>query len=59
MKKLIPLVLGVWVVALVGCTTTPATTTTTTSTTTKKTTAKVDPTIDNTRTTNSMSLGPR
>jgi hypothetical protein len=59
MKKLIPFVLGVWVLAMVGCT---ATTTTTTSTTTerqKTPSARVDPTIDNTRSTNNMNLGPR
>jgi hypothetical protein len=52
MKKLIPVVLGVWPVALVGCTTT------TTSTTERKTTARMDPTIDNTRTTNRLNVGP-
>ena len=50
MKKLIPVVLGVWVVAVVGCTTTTTTTTTQKQKTT--TTARTDPTIDNTRTTN-------
>ena len=59
MKKLIPFVLTVCAVAMVGCT---ATTTTTTSTTTERQrtpTARVDPTIDNTRTTNPTNLGPR
>jgi hypothetical protein len=49
MKKLIPLVLGVWVIALVGCTTTAPSTTTTT--TTRQTNATVDPTLSNSRTT--------
>jgi len=55
MKKLIPVVLGVWVIALVGCT---ATTETTTTTTQREPSAHMDPTIDNTRTTNSLNLGP-
>jgi hypothetical protein len=59
MKKLIPLVLGVWVVAMVGCTTTPTTTTTTTTRTERQTNARMDPTIDNTRTTNPANMGPR
>ena len=59
MKKLIPFVLGVWVIALVGCTTTTTTTTpasTTTTTTTRQTNASMDPTLNNSRTTmpNSM-----
>jgi len=60
MKKLIPLVLGVWMVAMIGCTTTKAPTTTTT-TTTKKTNASLDPSISNTRSNpTSMSVrGPR
>ena len=57
MKKLIPVVLGVWMVAMVGCTTTTTTTTTQKQKTT--TTARTDPTIDNTRTTNVQNLGPR
>ena len=56
MKKLIPVVLGVWVIALVGCTTTE-TATTTTTTTQRQTSARLDPTIDNTRTTNAINLG--
>lgn len=58
MKKLIPVVLGVWMVAMVGCT---ATTTTTTTTQQQRTTttARTDPTIDNTRTTTPVNLGPR
>jgi hypothetical protein len=58
MKKFIPLVLGVWMVAMVGCTTT-APTTTTTTTTTKQTNASLDPTLENTRSTNTINLGPR
>jgi hypothetical protein len=60
MKKLIPLVLGVWMVAIVGCTTTTTAPTTTTTTTTKKeTNASVDPTLSNSRTTTPTNLGPR
>jgi hypothetical protein len=57
MKKLIPLVLGVWVVAIVGCTTT--TTTTPATTTTRQTNANMNPAMDNTRTTPPTNLGPR
>jgi hypothetical protein len=57
MKKLIPFVLGVWVIALVGCTTAPSTTTTTT--TTRQTNASVDPTLANSRTTQMTNRGPR
>ena len=62
MKKLIPFVLGVWVIALVGCTTTTtAPSTTTTTTTTRQTNASLDPTLNNSRTTQptSMSNAPR
>jgi hypothetical protein len=59
MKKLIPLVLGVWVVAIVGCTTTTAPTTTTTTTTKKQTTASLNPSVDSTRTTTMSDRGPR
>ena len=62
MKKLIPLVLGVWMVAMVGCTTTTTTapsTTTTTTTTKKQTTARTDPTIDANRTERMPMNGPR
>ena len=52
MKKLIPLVLGVWVIAMVGCTTTTTTpSTTTTTTTTRQNNARLDPTLSNSRTT--------
>lgn len=61
MKKLIPFVLGVWVIALVGCTTTTTTTpaSTTTTTTTRQTNASLDPTISNTRTSRTTNRGPR
>lgn len=59
MRKLITLLLGVWMLAIVGCTTTTPTTTTTTTTTKQQTNASIDPTISNTRSTNTMSLGPR
>ena len=60
MKKLIPFVLGVWVIALIGCTTTTTTTTpATTTTTTKKTSASLDPTLSNSRTTQMTNRGPR
>jgi hypothetical protein len=59
MKKLIPVVLGVWVIALVGCTTTETTTSTTTRERQTTTSAAMDPTIDNTRSTNPITLGPR
>jgi hypothetical protein len=54
MKKFIPLVLGVWMVAMVGCTTT-----TTTTTTTKQTNASLDPTISTSRTERMPERGPR
>jgi hypothetical protein len=57
MTKLIPLVLGVWVIALLGCTTTETTTSTTTRE--RQTSASLDPTIDNTRSTNRINFGPR
>jgi hypothetical protein len=56
MKKLIPLVLGVWVVALVGCTTTSETTTTTTE---RQTNARMDPMVDANRTERMPMNGPR
>jgi hypothetical protein len=60
MKKLIPLVLGVWVVALVGCTTTTtAPTTTTTTTTQRQTNARIDPTLDMNRPQSVPMNGPR
>lgn len=60
MKKLIPVVLGVWVVALVGCTTTTETTTTTTSTTEqRRPSATMDPTYNMNRTERMPSVGPR
>ncbi|HEX4640140.1 MAG TPA: hypothetical protein VH252_02080 [Chthoniobacterales bacterium] len=61
MKKLIPLVLGVWVIALVGCTTTTTTTpsATTTTTTTRQTNATFDPTISNSRSAPMPVRGPR
>jgi hypothetical protein len=57
MKKLIPIVLGVWMVALVGCTTTTETSTTTTTKT--PTTARMDPMIDANRTERMPMNGPR
>lgn len=59
MKKLIPFVLGVWMVALVGCTTTTETTTTTSTTTRTPTSAHMDPTIDANRTERMPMNGPR
>jgi len=58
MKKLIPLVLGVWGIALVGCATTE---TTTTSTTTRErtTNASMDPTYNMNRTERMPATGPR
>ena len=56
MKKLIPLVLGVWIVAMVGCTTTETTTTTTTQ---PQTNARMDPMIDANRTERMPERGPR
>jgi hypothetical protein len=55
MKKLIPLVLVVWTVALVGCTPTTETTTTTTQ---RQTSAHMDPTIDANRTERMSNRGP-
>jgi hypothetical protein len=59
MKKFIPFVLTVWVVALVGCTTTTTPTTTSTTTTTRQTNATLDPTLGNTRTAPMTDRGPR
>ena len=60
MKKLIPVVLGVWVIALVGCTTTTETTTTTTrQTAPKQPSATVDPMYNANRTERMPMLGPR
>jgi hypothetical protein len=61
MKKLIPFVLGVWVIALVGCTTTTTapSTTKTTTTTTSQNRPSVDPTLSNSRTTQMTDRGPR
>ena len=60
MKKLIPFVLGVCLVALAGCTTTTTTpSTTTTTTTTRKTNASMDPSLANSRTTQMTNRGPR
>lgn len=58
MKKLIPLVLGVWVIALVGCTT-PSETSTTTTTTQRQTNASMDPTVDMNRPQRLPERGPR
>jgi len=58
MKRLIPLVFGVWAMALVGCTTTTETSSTTT-TTQRQTNARMDPTIDTNRTERMSDLGPR
>jgi hypothetical protein len=58
MKKLIPLVLGVWVVALVGCTATTETTTTTT-TQQRQPSATVDATTSMSRTERMPERGPR
>jgi hypothetical protein len=58
MKKLIPLVLGVWMAAVVGCTTT-STTTTSTTTRQRQPNASIDPTLDNTRSPSPMNMGPR
>jgi hypothetical protein len=63
MKKLIPFVLGVWVIALVGCTTTTTTTTPsttkTTTTTTRQNGPSVDATLNNSRTTEMTNRGPQ
>jgi hypothetical protein len=56
MKKLIPVVLGVWVIALVGCTTTTETTTTTRQ---RQPTARMDPMVDANRTERMPMIGPR
>jgi hypothetical protein len=58
MNKLIPLVLGIWIVAMVGCTTT-APTTTTTTTTERQTNARMDPTVDMNRPEPMLDRGPR
>lgn len=55
MKRLIPLVLGVWVMALVGCTTTTETATTTTQ---RQANARMDPTINANRTERMSNRGP-
>src|SRR6476620_3071447 len=55
MKKLIPLVLGVWLIAVVGCTTTE---TTTSTTTTRQTNATVDPTVFSNRPNPTIDRGP-
>lgn len=57
MKKLIPIVLGVYVLAMVGCTATTETTTTTT--TERQRSATVDPTLSNSRTTQMTDRGPQ
>lgn len=60
MKKLIPVVLGVWTLAMVGCTTTKEQTTTTSTTTRQKqTSASMDPSVDMNRTERMPSTGPR
>jgi hypothetical protein len=59
MKKFIPLVLGVWMVAMVGCTTTAPTTTTTTTTRERQSNAQMDPMIDANRTERMPERGPR
>jgi uncharacterized lipoprotein YajG len=55
MKKLIPVVLGIWMVAMVGCTTTE----TTTTTTQRQTNARMDPMVDANRTERMPDRGPR
>ena len=57
MKKLIPVVLGVWVIALVGCTTTETTTSTTTRE--RHPSASMDPSYSMNRTERGPTLGPR
>jgi len=60
MKKLIPLVLGVWVIALVGCTSTETSTTTTTTTRERQQpSATMDPTYNMNRTERMPTSGPR
>jgi hypothetical protein len=54
MKKFIPLVLGVWMAAMVGCTTTE-----TTTTTQRQTNARMDPMVDTNRTERMPDRGPR
>jgi hypothetical protein len=56
MKKLIPFVLGAWVLATVGCTTTTETTTTTTRE--RQPSATVDPTTSMSRTERMPERGP-
>jgi uncharacterized lipoprotein YajG len=58
MKKLIPVVLAISVVALAGCTTTTETTTTTT-TKQRSPSATMDPTYNMNRTERMPSTGPR
>jgi hypothetical protein len=57
MKKLIPVILSVWVVAMVGCTTTTETATTTT--TQRQTNASMDPTTSMNRPERMPERGPR
>jgi hypothetical protein len=59
MKRLIPLVLGMSMAAMVGCTTTTPSTTTTTTTTKQTSNARLDPTIDANRTERMPNVGPR
>ncbi|HEV2804593.1 MAG TPA: hypothetical protein VGW57_06650 [Chthoniobacterales bacterium] len=59
MKKVIPLVLGVWIMALVGCTTTTETSTTTTSTRERGPSASIDPSYSMSRTERMPSIGPK
>ena len=56
MKKFIPLVLGVWMMAVVGCTTTETTTTTTRE---RQSNAQMDPMVDANRTERMPERGPR
>lgn len=58
MKKLIPVILGVWVIALVGCTATTETTTTTT-TRQRQPSASMDATTSMSRTEQMPAVGPR
>ena len=59
MKKLIPVVLGVWMVAMVGCTTTTETATTTTTTRERSPSATMDATTSMNRTERMPERGPR
>jgi hypothetical protein len=59
MKKLIPLVMAVWAIALVGCTTTTETTTTSTTTRERQPSASMDPTVSANRTERMPMNGPR